>query len=46
MINLDDFDIILGLDFLNKVKIAQMPHLNGIVISSDLSLSLSHAIRF
>jgi len=40
MINLDDFNIILGLDFLNKVKIAQMPYLNGIVISSELVLIL------
>ncbi|KAJ6998233.1 hypothetical protein NC653_014437 [Populus alba x Populus x berolinensis] len=36
MINLDGFDIIIGLDLLNKAKIALMPYLDGIMISSEL----------
>nr|TKS05961.1 hypothetical protein D5086_0000127890 [Populus alba] len=35
VITLDDYDLILGLDFLRKAKIALMPYLNGIMIASE-----------
>ena len=34
VVTLDDFDVILGLDFLRKAKIALMPHLNGILLAN------------
>nr|TKR74271.1 hypothetical protein D5086_0000296720 [Populus alba] len=36
VVTLDDFDVILGLDFLKKAKIALMPHLNGILLANEL----------
>jgi hypothetical protein len=35
VVNLDDYDIILGLDFLQKAKIVLMPYLNGVMIASE-----------
>ena len=35
VVNLDDYDIILGLDFLRKAKIVLMPYLNGVMIASE-----------
>jgi hypothetical protein len=35
VVTLDDFDLILGLDFLKKAKIALMPYLGGILIASE-----------
>jgi hypothetical protein len=34
VVNLDDYDIILSLDFLRKAKIVLMPYLNGVIIAS------------
>ncbi|XP_061956833.1 uncharacterized protein LOC133678522 [Populus nigra] len=38
VVTLDDFDVILGLDFLKKAKIALMPHLDGILLANDKAL--------
>jgi hypothetical protein len=35
VVNLDDYDIILGLDFLRKAKIVLMSYLNGVMIASE-----------
>jgi len=35
VVSLDDYDIILGLDFLRKVKVVLMPYLNGMMIASE-----------
>jgi hypothetical protein len=35
VVNLDDYDIIFGLDFLQKAKIVLMPYLNGVMIASE-----------
>jgi hypothetical protein len=35
VVNLDDYDIILGLDFLQKAKIVLMSYLNGVMIASE-----------
>jgi len=35
VVNLDDYDIILGLDFLRKAKIVLMLYLNGVMIASE-----------
>jgi hypothetical protein len=35
VVTLDDYDIILGLDFLRKAKIVLMPYLNGIMVASE-----------
>jgi hypothetical protein len=37
-INLYDYNIILGLDFLRKAKITLMSYLNGVMISSEVCL--------
>ena len=36
VVTLDDFDVILGLDFLKKAKIALMPHLDGILLANEV----------
>jgi len=36
VVTLDDFDVILGLDFLKKAKIALIPHLNGILLANEV----------
>ena len=36
---LDDFDMILGIEFLIKAKAMAMPHLGGIMIASEKSPS-------
>ena len=36
VVALGDFEIILGLDFLKKAKIALMPYLNGILIANEV----------
>jgi hypothetical protein len=36
VVTFDDFDVILGLDFLNRAKIALMPHLDGILLANEL----------
>jgi len=35
VVNLNDYNIILGLDFLRKAKIVLMPYLNGVMIVSE-----------
>ena len=35
VVNLDDYNIILGLDFLRKAKIVLMSYLNGVMIASE-----------
>jgi hypothetical protein len=35
VVNLDNYDIILGLDFLKKAKIILMSYLNGVMIASE-----------
>jgi len=35
VVSLDDYDIILGLDFLRKAKVVLMPYLNGVMIASE-----------
>jgi hypothetical protein len=35
VVSLDDYDIILGLDFLRKAKVVLMPYLNGMMIASE-----------
>jgi hypothetical protein len=35
VVNLNDYNIILGLDFLQKAKIVLMPYLNGVMIVSE-----------
>lgn len=37
---LDDFNIILGQNFLRKAKIALLSYLNGILINNELCLCL------
>nr|TKS06540.1 hypothetical protein D5086_0000121780 [Populus alba] len=39
VVTLDDFDLILGLDFLKKAKIALMLYLGGILIVSETCYS-------
>lgn len=34
VVNLNNYDIILSLDFIRKAKIVLMSHLNGVIISS------------
>lgn len=34
VVNLDEYDIIFGLDFLKKAKIILMSYLNGVMIAS------------
>jgi hypothetical protein len=36
VVMLDDFDVILGLDFLKKAKIALMPHLDRILLANEV----------
>lgn len=42
-IPLDDFDLILGLDFLVKAKAVVMPHLNGVMIMDEQQLCFMKA---
>lgn len=38
MVTLGNFDVILGLNFLKKIKIMLMPHLDGILLMNELGL--------
>lgn len=38
MVVLDDFELIFGLDFLKKDKIALMPYLDGALIANEICL--------
>ena len=40
VVNLDDYDIILGIDFLRETKIVLMPYLNEAMITSERCLCL------
>jgi hypothetical protein len=43
-VSLDDFDVILGVDFFLSVEVSVMPHLGGILICDDKSPSFVSSI--
>ena len=44
-VTLDDFNVILGLDFFKKARIALMPHMNGILLMNELCPCFEESLR-
>ena len=42
---LDDFDLIIGVDFLLKAKVALIPHLGGLVVLKERQPCFVQALR-
>ena len=42
---LDDFNLILGIDFLLKAKVALIPHLGGLIVLEERQPCFVHALR-
>lgn len=40
---LDDFDVVLGVEFLTEAKVSLMPHLNSVLVNDETTLCFVQA---